>query len=195
MNVPRKRETITVDVPGLRGRINEASEGRPGPWVRTLIEQALQAPSRPSTRVVARRSRTVGAKTTLFLLPHEHEALVNGALAEGLSQSEYVGRLAAAEETGAAFIGREACRLLGQSNLQLVRIGTNLNQIARSLNAMARQAPGMFTEVDRQRIETAAQTALNHVRLVASFIEQRELTRRKAARRRREDHGNERPER
>jgi hypothetical protein len=76
VSAQRKRETVTVDVPGLRDLIDDASHAHPAPWIRALIEDALRAPKRPSTRVSTRRSRTDGAKVTLFLLAHEHEALV-----------------------------------------------------------------------------------------------------------------------
>ncbi|WP_084267440.1 plasmid mobilization relaxosome protein MobC [Azohydromonas lata] len=190
MTTPRKRETLTVDVRGLKEPIAEASGGQPSPWVRSLIEAALQAPSRPSTRVSPRRPHDNGSKLTVWLSTLERQALLEGALAEGLSQAEYVGRLATSRNAGGAFIGHEALKRLAESNLQLVKIGVNLNQIARALNAMGQGAPGEFKDQDRERIEAAARAALDHVELVASLIDHLEVTRRKAGRRRRAEHAN-----
>ena len=195
MSAQRKRETVTVDVPGLRDLIDNASHGHPGPWIRALIEDALQAPKRPSTRVSPRRSRTDGAKVTLFLLAHEHEALVHGALSEHLSQNEYAGRLIAAGPAGTAFTRHEALQLLGQSNLQLVRIGTSLNRISRMLEAPTQDRNDALTDEDRQLLRRAARSALEHVELVAGLVDRLGLTRRQASRRRRHNHGPDRPER
>jgi hypothetical protein len=190
MTTTRKRETLTVDVRGLLDDIRKISGGPPGPWVRSLIEQALNAPPRPSTRVSARRSRTDGAKVTLWLQTDEHQALVQGALKDRLSQSEFVGRLAKGYDTSSssAFIGHDALKCLAESNLQLVKIGVNLNQIAHALNALALGAPGEFSARDRGRIEAAAQAALDHVEQVSSLIDSLAVTRRVEGRRRRSQH-------
>jgi hypothetical protein len=189
VSTPRKRETFTVDVRGLRDLIDNASNGHPGPWIRALIEDALKAPRRPSTYVSARRSRTDGAKITLFLLAHEHEALVSGAISERLSRNEYVGRLLAAGPTGTAFVGRETLQLLSQSNLQLVKMGTKLNQVNRKLDAIVQDEAGALAAGDRELLRTAARAALDHVELVAGLVDRLGISRRQTARRRRENHG------
>jgi hypothetical protein len=195
VSTPRKRETVTVDVPGLRDLIDNASHGRPGPWIRALIEDALQAPERPSTRVSARRSRTDGVKVTLFLHAHEHEALVNGALSERLSQNEYAGRLIAAGPAGAAIVGHEALQLLARSNLQLVKVGMNLSRIALKLDSIGQDEAGVLTAEDCLLLKNAARAALEHVELVAGLVERVGITRRQAARRGRKNHGQDRSKR
>jgi hypothetical protein len=192
MTTTRKRETLTVDVRGLLDDLRKASGGPPGPWVRSLIQQALNAPPRPSTRVSARRSRTDGAKVTLWLRTDEHQALVQGALKEHLSQSEFVGRLAKGHDTGdgGAAISHAALKCLAESNLQMVKIGVNLNQIAHALNALTLGAPGELSARDRERIEAAARAALDHVEQVSSLIDTLAVTRRVEGRRRRAQHAN-----
>lgn len=192
MTTTRKRETLTVDVRGLLDDMRKASGGPPGPWVRSLIEQALNAPSRPSTRVSSRRSRTDGAKVTLWLQTDEHQALVQGALKDHLSQSEFVGRLAKARDPGdgGVFISHDVLKCLAESNLQLVKIGVNLNQIAHALNGLALGAPGEFSAQDREHIKAAARAALEHVEQVSSLIDNLAVTRRVEGRRRRSQHAN-----
>jgi hypothetical protein len=190
MTTPRKRETLTVDVQGLAEPIAQASGGQRGPWVRSLIEAALQVPGRPSTRVSSRRPSSHGKKLTVWLLPHEHQALVAGALQEQMSQAEYVGRLATSRGSTAtsALVSHDMLKALTESNVQMVKIGVNLNQVAHALNATALGAPGEFSAQDRERIKAAAQAALDHVEQVSSLIDNLAVTRRVEGRRRRSQH-------
>jgi hypothetical protein len=107
-----------------------------------------------------------------------------------MSQAEYVGRLATSRGANAtsALVSHDMLKALTESNLQLVKIGVNLNQIAHALNALALGASGEFSVRDRERIEAAARAALDHVEQVSSLIDNLAVTRRVEGRRRRSQH-------
>ncbi|WP_084267336.1 plasmid mobilization protein [Azohydromonas lata] len=187
--MPSPRQLLVVDVGPLKPLIAScaAQAGKPPTtWARELMAQAVEAlgagpaPERPSPKRPARNGNLV--KFFARLTPEEAAAIKASAKTAGLSQSEYVGRLAM-NPTAAGAVGVPALQALAESNRQLLAIGRNLNQIARTLN----ESPGQMTGADHALILRVAELARAHVELTASVIAELSVTRRSAAQRERSD--------
>lgn len=84
-----------------------------------------------------RRSKAVSVRPRVPLSREEAEAARILADAEGVSVQWWIAGMVRARVADQAPIGRPALKALGDATLQLQAIGRNVNQIARSLNAMA----------------------------------------------------------
>lgn len=71
----------------------------------------------------------------LRLTGSEAETIARFAQAEGVSTTQWIVNLIRASLTKESQFGMTELAVLGESNRQLTRIGTNLNQIARRLNS------------------------------------------------------------
>jgi hypothetical protein len=175
------RQLVVVDVGPLKPLITAASAGeglRASPWVRRLIEQALQAePVVGAAHAAAHRKPAADdVKLTVRLTAQESAALVAAARNAHLSQAEFVARVVATPGAGAALT--QALQVLAESNRHLLSLGRNLNQVVHKINA----APGTMTEPDRALILEAAAATRTHARLVAEALSELTATRRSRAR-------------
>ena len=99
--------------------------------------------ARPRLSPTARRTRTVCARLT----EAEARELAARAASAGEATSVYVRRRALGEPVRHAAVQR----LGAEERVELRRIGVNLNQIARALNAGGRVPTGVLAEVKRVR--------------------------------------------
>ena len=70
----------------------------------------------------------------ISLTPSEAERVESVAKVEGFSSTRWIVALIRARLTGTPQLGQQELEALAQSNLQLLKIGRNLNQVARALN-------------------------------------------------------------
>ena len=187
--MPSPRQLLVVDVGPLKPLIAACAAQAnkpPTTWARELMAQAVEAlgagpiPERSTPRRPARNGNLV--KFFARLTPEEAAAIKAAAKTAGLSQSEYVARLAM-NPAVAGTIGVPALQALAESNRQLLAIGRNLNQIARMLN----EYPGRMTRADQALILKVAELARAHVELAAGVIAELSVTRRSAAQREKSD--------
>ena len=97
--------------------------------------------ARPRLDVSDRRTRIVGVRLTLS----EADDLAARAAASGLTTAAYVRRAALGRRIRSARV----LRLSAEDRLELGRIGVNLNQVARSMNAGIPAPPGTRETVER----------------------------------------------
>ena len=80
----------------------------------------------------------------IALTAKELEELEMLAKKEGFSVSKWVVALVRAQLNAAPQFGQKELEVLAQSNLQLLKIGNNLNQIAKALNASFSKNKGVY---------------------------------------------------
>ncbi len=97
--------------------------------------------ARPRLDVSDRRTRTVGVRLTSA----EAVDLADRAAAVGLTTASYVRRAALGRRIRSAAV----LRLGAEDRLELGRIGVNLNQLARAMNAGVPAPPGTRETVER----------------------------------------------
>lgn len=73
-------------------------------------------------------------RVEILLTKSEKDAIAERARAEGFSQRRWMIAALRSALTGAASIGIESLKAIGESNYQLLSIGRNLNQMAKKLN-------------------------------------------------------------
>ncbi|WP_156901439.1 plasmid mobilization protein [Azohydromonas australica] len=182
--MPSPRQFLVVDVGPLKPLIVDCAARAhmpPGTWVRELLAQAVEvigdtpAPERPSLKRPPRSGNPV--KFFARLTPEESATLKAAAKAAGLSQSEYVARLVM-NPAAAGAVGVPALQVLVESNRQLLAVGRNLNQIARSLNERLEKV----TRAEQAQILQTVEMVRTHVELVASVIKELSVNRRTASR-------------
>ena len=141
MEKGKKRDTrITVDLLGYKQ-----------PWIDWCKAQGHE-PAHAFRQIVARLTAggTAAASTPAEVEPHQPErttkrkevALTPSELerveaiaqAEGYSVSRWLAALVRARLTSTPQFGQHELELLARSNLQLLKIGRNLNQVAKALN-------------------------------------------------------------
>lgn len=158
----------------------EARNIKPGMGVRLAIERLLEAD---------RKGRGVAAEVTSAQQVHATyrvEPILEGKrpIRVRLTESEYAAaELRAREEdfptvnqwiafavraalTNSPQFGQAELEALGQSNLQLLKIGRNLNQIAKHLNTH----PGDMLGYDSQLVQGLAEAVRRHVRKVGDVL-------------------------
>ena len=97
--------------------------------------------ARPRLAVSDRRTRTIGVRLT----SSEADDLAARAAAAGLTTAAYVRRAALGRRIRSAAM----LRLSVEDRLELGRIGVNLNQVARAMNAGVPAPPGTREAVER----------------------------------------------
>lgn len=139
MNPPARPSRITVDLgeykaPWLaycKRRNTTASEA-----FRVIIAKLIAEP----TSEVTAAALDAGApgrpklRKEVRLLPEEVARLESIAAAEGYSLTRWIIALVRARLDGGPQLGQHELVALGKSNLQLLAIGRNVNQIARAVN-------------------------------------------------------------
>lgn len=180
------RQLLVVDMGALKEQLEQHAERvgqKPGPWARRVLADALAVAgaspgdSQPSVPESRREAGTLKKFTGAFTAAGR-EALKRDAKAAGVSQAEYLERLLLAPPAGAAAMLRpEVLDALTESTRQVLAIGRNLNQIARTLNAY----PGQMTRADRTLILRAAEVAEEHVARMYELLGEWRTTRRHRA--------------
>ena len=137
----KKRDTrITVDLLGFKK-----------PWLDWCKAQGHE-PAHAFRQIVARLTGTASARAStpvevephqperptrrkvVMLTPSESQLVEALALAEGFSVTRWLSALVRARLTGTGQYGQHELEVLATSNMQLLKIGRNLNQIAKALN-------------------------------------------------------------
>ena len=170
---PSQRATLHVDVgPELSARLRAAAAagGRtPSEWTRELLQRELASGGAPATS-----STPVGvAKPGRVVLDSELASLLDQVRERGqfrtrpatlrLVLKTFLGQgLAAAQRIDAAPL-KDAVAALMRSNHELLPIGTNINQIAKSLHAMQ----GSFGAGDAARLASFAGSVRTHVEVAS----------------------------
>lgn len=197
---PKTRSTLlTVELGALKAPVQARSavEGvSPSEWVRQALLRALEGPQEPSSGEVGRvgtpavvdepqgtdSSRGAGvyrawfdagqtAKLDLIVARTGRRSRIKAlhALLDGVQLGA---------EASAANLG-DAVEALARSNHELVAVGRNLNQVAKSLNAY----PGKTTTADRMAIEVVLATLRGHLEEAARLVtELRPVVKTKAGR-------------
>lgn len=88
------------------------------------------------------------------------------AFKEGFSLPRWIVSLVRARLTGAPQFGQQELELLGRSNLQLLSIGRNLNQIARALNTSPEDRRAYQVEA----IEQLQEAIKEHTKVVSAVM-------------------------
>jgi hypothetical protein len=155
------RQTLNVDLGELRPLLDAAAKNqgkRPAALVRDAVAQALAVPAAPSTRASPRRRGRRWLTATFRLSADEADALEAGALAEGVSKAEHVGRLALAFDAGVTRLQvLDALHGLGErlQALELVlqqrQPGQGTVAALREVRAQSRRVSGMVEAVSATR--------------------------------------------
>jgi hypothetical protein len=126
-----------------------ANKGDAGRTDQTLAGTVDGEPEKPT----ARKEITLTASEMAHV-----EAL---AAAEGFSATKWIVALIRARLTGTGQYGQRELELLAQSNLQLLAIGRNLNQVARALNSTPQdRTVYRIALIDALRVHIKAHTKL-----------------------------------
>lgn len=159
----------------------EARQIKPGKAVRLAITRLLEADQKarglePTTTVAAPLAnityRVVPAiedkrRIEIRLTESEYAAAELRATSEGFSSLNlWIASAVRAALTNAPQFGQAEIEALGESNLQLLKIGRNLNQIAKHLNTHN----GDFLGYDTQLIQNLAAAVRRHVRKVGDAL-------------------------
>lgn len=137
------RQTLNVDLGELRPLVEAAAQAqgkRPGAWVREAVALALQeqqALPAPMARVAA--NREPGAAVVHFsarLTAAESEALRAAAGADGLSQAEYVARVA-----------------MGTLVPQRMQVAAELGVLNAAMHAIGQDLKGMAARVQDPAVQ------------------------------------------
>lgn len=165
----KKRDTrVTVDLLNYKK-----------PWLDWCQQQGLQ-PGDAFRKVVARltaRSAAGGAiradapekptvRREIKLTISEAERLDELAALEGFSPTKWVVSMIRARLTGTAQYGQRELELLDRSNMRLLAIGRNLNQVAKALNA----SPADYSLYRVELIEELQRAIKDHTRTVSDAI-------------------------
>lgn len=166
---PRRRAIASVDLGDLKAEVTQrcaAASQTPSTWLRALIQRELASdPTRPP-KPLPRPRRAVTYRPWL-------EAELVDKLDRLCATSGFRSRTAAVRAVldgvnvgaGGGGLG-EAVTALSLSNHQLVALGRNLNQVARSLNAY----PGKTTVADRQALERTGTAIRAHLEQASRLL-------------------------
>ena len=186
MNTGRQasqRATLHVDVgPELSARVRAAAAagGRtPSEWTRELLQRELaqEAASADTERQQQSGHDASAAAPGRLVLDAELASLLQQVQAQGqfrtrpaalrLVLRHFIGQgpIPAAESVDATPL-KDGVAALMRSNHELLPIGKNINQIAKSLNAMQ----GGFRNTDTKNLQVFAQTVREHVEQAARVV-------------------------
>lgn len=171
METPRKRPTqVTMDLQGYKQD-----------WLDWCKSQGL-APSDAFRRIVARLISRKGGVGAAEVEPYQPERPIRRkevaltlselarvediARAEGFSVSKWLAALVRARLTSHAQFGQHELELLARSNLQLLKIGRNLNQVAKALNT----SPDDRQVYQVELIEELEATIKEHTKIVSDAM-------------------------
>jgi hypothetical protein len=183
-----QRATLHVDVgPELSARVRAAAAagGRtPSEWTRELLQRALaqeavsadagqslytapEAPGQPSAAATPGRLVLDAELASLLLQVQTQGQFRTRPAALRLVLRHFIGQGAtpAAEPVDATPL-KDGVAALMRSNHELLPIGKNINQIAKSLNAMH----GGFRNTDTKNLQVFAQAVREHVEQAARVV-------------------------
>jgi|WetSurMetagenome_2_1015567.scaffolds.fasta_scaffold01448_10 hypothetical protein len=135
-----KRDIFKVDLKGLKKPYMAYCKRigiKAGPSIREAIARQLnkeQTPHEANREIIAKPDRTrTGIK--INLTESEHTALDELAEKQGLTVNQYIIQLSRNHLLKTPQFSLTEIEALRESNIQLMGLGRNLNQIARALNA------------------------------------------------------------
>ncbi len=149
----KRTTTITVDLGDLKAPWQAWCQDHgdtPSHALRNALRQAMdrkttQAPA-PRLCVTRRRERAT-ARMKLNVTPSELAALRICARHEGYQPTAWVVAMIRTKLTGEPHVGQPELAALTRSNLQLLALGWNLNQIAKVLNTAPQNRAAFRVEV------------------------------------------------
>lgn len=192
---PKPRSTLlTVELGELKAQLQarSAADGvSPSAWVREAILGRLEAHAEASEAIAERRPQSATAKPLDGQAPVAAQG-VDSARGAGVYRAWFDAEQTAKLDVIVARTGRrsrikalhalldgvqvgaeasagnlgDAVQALARSNHELVAIGRNLNQVAKSLNAY----PGKTTVADRMAIERVLATLRGHLEDAARLV-------------------------
>lgn len=135
----KKRDTrITVDLLENKQAWLDYCEARgttPSAAFRQIVQSLLTKQSDPpALAVAADEPEKATVRKKISLTPSEAAHVEAVAQAEGFSSTRWIVALIRSRLTQAPQFGQQELEALAQSNLQLLKIGRNLNQVAKALN-------------------------------------------------------------
>ena len=181
---PSQRATLHVDVgPELSARLRAAAAagGRtPSEWTRELLQRELAraGASADSERPIRATNTAAPASATpgRLVLDAELATLLHQVQQQGqfrtrpaalrLVLRHFLGHGAATMQPVDAAPLKDGVAALMRSNHELLPIGKNINQIAKSLNAMQ----GGFRNSDTRNLQAFAQVVRDHVEQAARLV-------------------------
>jgi len=170
-HMEKKRDTrITVDLLEHKQAwldYCEANGTTPSAAFRQIVQSLLtKQAAAPALAVASEEPEKATVRKKISLTPSEAAHVEAVALAEGFSSTRWIVALIRARLTRTAQFGQDEFVALDQSNMHLLRIGRNLNQIARALNT----SPEHHHVVRVEAIEKLAATIKAHVTTTSNLV-------------------------
>lgn len=166
----KKRDTrVTVDLLAYKQPWLDWCEAqglRPADAFRKIVARLVSRSTAAPGTIVSDAPETPTARREVKLTPSEDKALEALAAAEGFSPTKWIVSLIRARLTGTAQYGQRELELLDRSNMRLLAIGRNLNQVAKALNA----SPADYSLYRVELIEDLQKTIKEHTRTVSDAI-------------------------
>ena len=169
----KRVNTISVDLGGLKEPWLDwcaRQKTQPSHALRQVLAKVVQGglPGSISPRAVARdRPERPMVRVEIKLTESEHGTLKRMAQAQGFTVAKWIIALIRTRLVGHPQFGQSELEVLARSNLQLLAIGRNLNQLAKALNTSPDERSAfrveLITELSR-RIETHTTTVSSVMR-------------------------------
>lgn len=166
----KKRDTrVTVDLLAYKQPWLDWCEAqglRPADAFRKIVARLVSRSTAAPGTIVSDAPEKPTARREVKLTPSEDKVLESLAAAEGFSPTKWIVSLIRARLTGTAQYGQRELELLDRSNMRLLAIGRNLNQVAKALNA----SPADYSLYRVELIEDLQKTIKEHTRTVSDAI-------------------------
>jgi hypothetical protein len=166
----RKRPTqVTMDLQGYKQPWLDWCDARgmkPSDAFRKIVAKLVSQPVDAVRAVQFDQPEKPAARREVKLTPSEDKALEALAATEGFSPTKWIVSLIRGRLTGTAQYGQRELELLDRSNMRLLAIGRNLNQVAKALNA----SPADYSLYRVELIEDLQKTIKEHTRTVSDAI-------------------------
>lgn len=150
-----------------------ARDVKPGDAIRQVVSRVLsqkeqgRALVRPSFVVApSEDGATATHRVRVRLSPADYNAAASLAAQEGFGLPKWITALAIARVTKGPMFGQQELEALAQSNLRLLGIGRNLNQIAKTLNAH----PDQVDAVRMRLLEDLRAMIREHTTVVSALV-------------------------
>lgn len=171
-----RRSTLNVDLGPLRAAVDAASrqaEVKPSAWVRQAVQRALDGSGEgfamPAGKQETDPDRGEGVYRAWFDADQTTKLDLIVARTGRRSRIKALHALLDGVQVGAEASAAnlaDAVEALARSNHELVAVGRNLNQVAKSLNAF----PGKTSVADRMAIERVLATTRGHLEVAARVV-------------------------
>ena len=143
-----------------------AKDLEPSDAFRKIVARLTSQPAPVAGNVAHDAPEKPTARREIKLTASEDKALEALAAAEGFSPTKWIVSLIRARLTGTAQYGQRELELLDRSNMRLLAIGRNLNQVAKALNA----SPADYSLYRVELIEDLQKAIKEHTRTVSDAI-------------------------